>query len=165
MCKNGKCWEKPQGAARFCSLHLKIVRHRALDVIRTLPSRLKSPWEGFLRKVRANLEKDDPSLIAAETFFDLIPPAARLTISEKDLITDALEGKTLTGGVQSLRIEKILQLKNEEAIKKLYENIDLSSDEEGEMGDFSGYTGSMVRKRTDLLPLTADQLYAAIARS
>ena len=33
------------------------------------------------------------------------------------------------------------------------------------MGDFSGYTGTMVRKRTDLLPMTEDQLYAAIARS
>jgi Ca2+-binding EF-hand superfamily protein len=107
----------------------------------TLPTRLGDKWADFNLKIEASFENSEEKEVSIDTFVGICKNYnINITDQEHDTLFEAFPGK-IVGTTRYLDMSHLIELVKASDTDKLYSKVDLSDDDEEEMGDFSGYTG------------------------
>lgn len=150
-----KCWEMTNDYGRYWDLHKRIVYHRAFEWFIMLPKKLGEKYDEFYDKIKEfYTNPDSPTIKMGD--FEKLWEEYELKISDlKEMFLEAFPGSSDKNEkiLDMSHIEKILYANQ---INKEYRKIDLSYDEDEEMGDFWGYTGIKFRDNSNLESISYD---------
>jgi hypothetical protein len=108
-----------------------------------LPHRLGEKWPLFYDKIKQNTSGEDDQILLDE--FEKICEEFNINISEsKGLFFDAFPGR-IEEDRKYIEMTHLNELVQANKINNMFDKVDLSEDNEEEMGDFSGYTGIVKR--------------------
>jgi len=139
-----KWWETTIGLGSFWALHTRIIYNKAYSWMAMLPPRLKDNWTKFNSRVEALYINNEDKEVHVDDFQKLWDEFG-IPISEvdKNILLEAFPGM-IDGNFKCIDMTHLFEIQKASEINRLYEKVDLSDDDE-EMGDFSGYTGVIQR--------------------
>lgn len=106
----------------------------------TLPTRLAAKWPEFYSKIEAMFENEEEQEICIDNFKKLCEEySISISDSEQNAFLEAFPGK-IDGAAKYIDMTHLVELQKASQTNSLYKKADLS-DDDTEMGDFSGYTG------------------------
>ena len=140
-CAYKHCWETTIGLGSYCALHTRIIYNRAFSWMVTLQTRLQEKWPEFYKKIESMLVSNEEKEVPIEEFTKLWTEYdISINENEWNILFEAFPGKVVHHH-KYLDMSHLVELQKANDTNKIYNRVDLSDDDEEEMGDFSGYTG------------------------
>ena len=158
-CRFENCWEATKGMGRYCHLHSKIFRDRAVMIFSQWQGRLgEELWSTFLGKVRV---RGGETAIEKSVFWRICESVGLQPSSEeKDVLIESFHLKD-EGNQTGLCLARLFEMTATRKINRLYREIDLEKREEDEEEQRS------LRGLPDggrLVPVGEEELVAAVAK-
>ena len=128
----------------------------------SLPEKLKDKWISFCAKVKQNFNSSEDQEISLDVFQQICEEFnIKVNDHDKELFYEAFPGK-YDGNIKSIDMSHLIEILPASEINIIYNKVDLSDDDE-EMGDFSGYTGIVKRGLKTSEILTYEKLIDVFA--
>lgn len=149
------------GLGSYCALHTRVIYNKAFEWMTLLPTRLGSKWPTFSAKIKALFISSEEPEVSLDSFEKLCEEFGISIANLKDIFYEAFPGQ-VDGNNRYIEMSHLNEIIQANEINQLYDKVDLSDDDEGVMGDFSGYTGIAVRDFKDLKPITYEEFVGFI---
>lgn len=144
------------GLGSYCALHTRIIYNKAFEWFTSLPKRLGEKWPLFYSKVQSLYAGREETEVPIDDF-ETVCQEFDINIEKiKNIFLEAFPG-SINGNKKCIDMSHLAEIFPASEIRKIYNKVDLSTDDEEEMGDFSGYTGVKIRDVKDLEPYTYDE--------
>lgn len=110
----------------------------------SLPKLLKEKWPQFYNKIKERLVSAEEQEIHLDEFEHICNEfGIKISEYDKEIFFEAFPGK-IDGHTKCIDMSHLIEILPASELNVLYDKVDLSDDDE-EMGDFSGYTGIVKR--------------------
>lgn len=158
-CSFPLCWEAQCGKTEFCNLHNKVNRNWALDLYQQIFTKIgNKDWPTFITSKLTPFLKDNSLIFENDLKNILASYSIRFTDDDYKCLYRAFPGRH-EGSFKSINISSLLSLQQQAYDdSKVYENIELSDEEDKQFFDASGYTGVQHRIKIFLEPITMEEL-------
>ena len=161
-CSYKNCWETTIGIGSYWALHTRIIYNNAFEWMTSLPEKLKDKWIPFCTKVKQSFNSSEDQEISLDVFQQICEEFnIKVSDHDKELFYEAFPGK-YDGNIKSIDMSHLIEILPASEINVIYNKVDLSDDDE-EMGDFSGYTGIIKRGLKTSEILTYEKLIDVFA--
>lgn len=165
-CSFPLCWEAQCGKTEFCNLHNKVNGNKAHALIQDVFNTIgPKTWHGFIKTEVKPLLKEGNLIF--ESDFKRLLSTHQIKFSEEDFkcLCWAFPGRH-EGSSKSINLHHLLSLQQlPYDDSKIYENIELSDEEDKQFYDASGYTGIQHWAKIYLEPITFDELISIVQKS
>ena len=149
-CKHSNCWEETKGMGKYCFLHKKIIKDKALRLVSNIQRQLSSSsWVMLVEKLKENCDKSNPGNIQIDKFFKILAEfEGSINQQQKEDLIECFHLKD-EGNQMDMSIKSIFDFNKTKALSKIYKDIDLEQREDDE-------EMSLIQQR--LLPISEEDL-------
>lgn len=167
-CKQAHCWSAQVGSSEYCSVHLKMCREKAIQVLGKITDKVGKQWTTFIQSVAEHSERDDANLIQFDRFLRVLEDfKVNLLYSVDDresfkqaFIANADKNRVL------INIGRLYHIRATAQIRKLYDKVDMYEEADNpDMVDNSGYLGLFYREKKQLIAMKETELVDLIAKN
>lgn len=112
-------------------------------------------WQGFIKMVRNNAEKDDPNIIKLKIFLNVLENfKLSLNEKEKEVLLQSFVANSDRDNVL-INISRLYSIKLTKKMVKMYNKVDMYEEQDNpDLVDNSGYFGIFYREKVNLQNIT-----------